>query len=179
MMPLLDEKEMLQAIDKMAHEIREGFSSLENLVLVGITSRGVPLARRLSALLSNESRIIPVGELDITLYRDDLSRLSYHPEVRRTEIPFSIDDKVVYLVDDVLFTGRTIRCALDALFDMGRPHYIRLAVLVDREGRELPIQADVVGIHTSVKQGQEIKVSITEVDGRDAVEMSRLDKIQP
>jgi len=200
--PLLDEKEMSQAIEKMAHEIREEFPSLNNVVLVGITRRGVPLAQRISKILSDSSnrnnqrqrRVegeaptalpvegatrapvieIPVGVLDITLYRDDLSRLDYHPQVRRTEIPFSIDDKDVFLIDDVLFAGRTIRCALDALFDLGRPHVIRLAVLVDREGRELPIQADVVGVHAKAGEGEEVKVSMNEIDGNDAVVVEKI-----
>lgn len=181
---LLDSAKTKDAIEKMAGMIVKdwngGVSSKTAqqaaplLVLIGIRSRGVPLAQRIARLIKKKiHKEIPVGILDITLYRDDLSRLDYHPVVKATEISFSIDDTLVYLIDDVLFTGRTIRCALDALFDFGRPERIKLAVLVDRGGRELPVQADVVGITHKAKAEDNVRVSLKEVDGKDSVELVR------
>ncbi len=156
----------------MAEDILKDVGAKDSLVLVGMTTRGVPLATRLAAQLHKKfKKEIPVGVLDITLYRDDLSRLDYHPQIKRTEITFSLDSKIVYLVDDVLYTGRTVRCALDALFDLGRPDRIALAVLVDRTGRELPIQADVVGIHYDAALTENVKVKLKESDGDDRVEV--------
>lgn len=141
-----------------------------SLVLLGIRTRGVPLATRLAAEIALKTRQkLPLGILDITLYRDDLSRLADQPLVKSTTIPVSLESKGVCLVDDVLYTGRTIRCALDAIFDFGRPDFIGLAVLVDRGGRELPIGADVVGLPYQAKSGDNVKVSFAETDGEDKV----------
>lgn len=170
MTTILDEKQIKMAIQKMAREIVEGDIPLEKIALVGIRKRGVPLAQRIAHVIKSLSKTeLPVGVLDITLYRDDLSRLDYHPVVKKTEIPFSIDSKVIYLVDDVLYTGRTIRCALDAVFDLGRPDMIHLAVLIDRGERELPIQGDIVGIHHDTHHHENIEVKLKETDGIDEV----------
>lgn len=143
---LMDEDGIRRALTRIAHEIVEKNKGMEDLVLVGIRTRGVPLAERIAAEIERiEGVRPPVGTLDITLYRDDLSLLSYQPVVRATQIPVDIQGKTIVLTDDVLFTGRTIRAALDALIDMGRPYIIQLAVLVDRGHRELPIRADYVG----------------------------------
>ncbi len=147
---------------------------LSSLAVIGIRSRGDVLAGRLrDALRANEGVDVPLGLLDITLYRDDLTRVGYAPEIHETRIPFSVDDRVVVLVDDVLFTGRTIRAALDALVDFGRPKAIRLAVLVDRGHRELPIRADFVGKNVPTQPGDDVRVRLTEIDGRDEVEVVR------
>jgi len=138
--------------------------------LVGVQTRGVPLARRLAERLGAiEDKAPPVGVLDINLYRDDLSRIADHPILRRTEIPYDIDDAVVILVDDVLFTGRTVRAALDALMDLGRPRQIQLAVLVDRGHRELPVRADFVGKNLPTAETERVDVRLTETDGEDEV----------
>ena len=135
-------------LTRMTHEILEKHRSMEDLVLIGIHTGGVFLADRVKAkILAIEGVEIPMGDLDITLYRDDWTRIGHHPIVQTTELPFSLDEKEVILVDDVLFTGRTIRAAMDALIDFGRPDRIELAVLVDRGHRELPIQANYVGKH--------------------------------
>jgi len=147
---------------------------LSALAVIGIRSRGDVLAARLrDALRANEGVDVPLGLLDITLYRDDLTRVGYAPEIHETRIPFSVDDRVVVLVDDVLYTGRTIRAALDALVDFGRPKAIRLAVLVDRGHRELPIRADFVGKNVPTQPGDDVRVRLTEIDGRDEVEVVR------
>ncbi|MBI2339580.1 MAG: bifunctional pyr operon transcriptional regulator/uracil phosphoribosyltransferase PyrR [Deltaproteobacteria bacterium] len=170
MKTILDSKEMQMAIDKMAKEIVEESTVLDSLVLVGIRKRGVPLARRIAERIKEASKKeVAVGLLDINLYRDDLSRLDYHPVIGKTDIPCSVDEKTVFLVDDVLYTGRTIRCAMDALFDLGRPSAVKLAVLVDREGRELPVQGDVIGIHCPATAKENVKVSLKETDGKDEV----------
>jgi len=169
---LMDEATMDRALTRMAHEILEKHKGIENLALVGIRSRGVPLARRLAVKIrAIEGHDIPVGILDINLYRDDLTTIAEHPVLRKTEIPFKVGGMKVVLVDDVLFTGRTIRAALDALIDLGRPRLIQLAVLVDRGHRELPIRADYVGKNVPTSLDQLVRVSLTESDGRDAVEI--------
>jgi pyrimidine operon attenuation protein/uracil phosphoribosyltransferase len=158
----------------MAHEIVERHPSLAGVVLVGVRTRGVPLARRLAAILRDINRHeVPTGALDITLYRDDLMRhaVGAQPVIRSTEIPFSIDDKRILLVDDVLYTGRTIRAALDALIEFGRPRSIQLIVLVDRGHRELPIKADYVGKNLPTSSLESVQVHLTEIDGRDEVEI--------
>ena len=143
---LMDEQGVRRALTRISHEIVEKNKGVEDIVLVGIRTRGVPIAKRLADMIEQiEGVRPPVGILDITLYRDDLSTLSYQPIVRPTTMPVDIDRKVIVLVDDVLYTGRTIRAALDAIMDMGRPQSIKLAVLVDRGHRELPIRADFVG----------------------------------
>jgi len=151
---------------------------LSSLAIVGIRSRGDVLAVRLrDAIRANANATVPLGSLDITLYRDDLTRIGYAPIVRESALDFSVDDKVVVLVDDVLFTGRTIRAAMDALVDYGRPRAIRLAVLVDRGHRELPIRADFVGKNVPTKPTDDVRVHLIEVDGRDAVELIARERV--
>ena len=159
-----------RSLSRIAHEIIERNRTTEHLVLVGMRTRGVPLAKRLVANMENlgGSRI-PVGALDISLYRDDLTPLNRQPTVQRTDIPVSIDDKSVVLVDDVLYTGRSTRAAMDALIDLGRPRSIQLAVLVDRGHRELPIRADYVGKNIPSSRDEEIQVQLVETDGIDGV----------
>ena len=143
---------------------------VENVVLVGIRTRGVPIAERLAAAIKEIEKVeLPVGMLDITLYRDDLSTLAYNPVCHGTEIDFDVDGKTVILVDDVLYTGRTIRCALDAIIDMGRPKAIQLAVLIDRGHRELPIRADFAGKNVPTSHKEAIEVYLAEQDGVDEV----------
>ena len=152
---LMDKDAIRRALTRISHEIVERNRGTQSLVLVGIRSRGIPLAERIAAAIEKIEGTKPaLGILDITLYRDDLSTLSYQPIVRETEIPVDITGKTIVLVDDVLYTGRTIRAALDALIDMGRPKIIQLAVLIDRGHRELPIRADFVGknVPTSSKE---------------------------
>ena len=169
---LLDQDNFNTTIDQMASKILDRISDLDKLVLVGIRTRGVPLAKRLAASIKKlKSKEVKTGVLDITLYRDDLSQLAEHPVMKGTDITFDINGKEIFLVDDVLYTGRTIRCALDALFDLGRPAHIRLAVMADRLGRELPIQADVVGIHVDTKGNDNVKVLLKEIDGEDQVKI--------
>ena len=168
----MDADRMSRALTRMAHEILERNRGLNELALVGIRTRGVPIARRLARSLRDiNGDDIPTGALDITLYRDDLMRHAVGPQpvVRRTEIPFSIDDRKILLVDDVLYTGRTIRAALDALIDFGRPRAIQLIVLVDRGHRELPIKADYVGKNLPTSLKQSVQVRLQEIDGLDEV----------
>lgn len=165
----LDPAQMEGALRRLAGDVAARLKG-EDLVLLGIRSRGLPLAERLAALLQAElGRPVPVGALDITLYRDDLTEKVGTPLVRPTEIPFTLKGRTVLLVDDVLFTGRTIRAALDALLDHGRPKSVRLAVLVDRGGRELPIQADFAALALDATEGQRVSVKVKEVDGEDGV----------
>ncbi|MGI6406801.1 MAG: bifunctional pyr operon transcriptional regulator/uracil phosphoribosyltransferase PyrR [Syntrophaceticus sp.] len=167
---IMDADGIRRALTRIAHEILEKNAGTEDLVLIGIRRRGVPLARRISERIKKiEENAVPLGILDITLYRDDLSQLDYHPLVRKTEVPFSITGKKVVLVDDVLFTGRTVRAALDALMDLGRPQLIQLAVLIDRGHRELPIRADFVGKNVPTSRKEVISVSLLEIDGEDKV----------
>jgi pyrimidine operon attenuation protein/uracil phosphoribosyltransferase len=171
---VMDGDRMARSLARMAHEIVERNRGLDDLALVGIRTRGVPIARRIAyAIRDIAGHDIPTGALDITLYRDDLMRhpVGPQPVVRRTEIPFSIDDKRILLVDDVLYTGRTIRAALDALIDFGRPMSIQLVVLVDRGHRELPIKADYVGKNVPTSLSQSVQVRLTEIDGYDEVEI--------
>jgi pyrimidine operon attenuation protein / uracil phosphoribosyltransferase len=171
---VMDADRMGRSLVRIAHEILERNRGVEELALVGIRTRGVPIAKRLAqALREITGHRVPTGALDITLYRDDLMRHAVGPQplIRRTEIPFSIDDKRILLVDDVLYTGRTIRAALDALIDFGRPKAIRLVVLVDRGHRELPIKADHVGKNLPTSLSQSVQVRLTEIDGRDEVEI--------
>jgi pyrimidine operon attenuation protein/uracil phosphoribosyltransferase len=169
---VMDADRMARALTRMAHEILERNRGLDEIALVGIRTRGVPLARRISRSLHEiNGDEVPTGALDITLYRDDLMRhpVGPQPVVRRTEIPFSIDDRKILLVDDVLYTGRTIRAALDALIDFGRPQAIQLVVLVDRGHRELPIKADYVGKNLPTSLKQSVQVHLQEIDGKDEV----------
>jgi pyrimidine operon attenuation protein/uracil phosphoribosyltransferase len=160
-------------LSRMAHEILEKRRGAENLVLIGIRTGGVFLADRLKAkILAIEGADIPRGDLDITLYRDDWTRIGHQPVVQKTDLPFSLDGKQVVLVDDVLFTGRTVRAAMDALIDFGRPDRIELAVLVDRGHRELPIQANYVGKHIETIHDTMVNVYLKEKAGRDEVAVS-------
>ena len=169
---VMDADRMARALTRIAHEITERNRISDKLVLVGIRTRGTPIAQRIAKELQNIlGEPVPTGALDITLYRDDLMRQPVGPQplVRRTEIPFSIDDKRILLVDDVLYTGRTTRAALDALIDFGRPRDIQLIVLIDRGHRELPIKADYVGKNFPTSTSQSIQVHLKEVDGLDEV----------
>ena len=171
---VMDADRMSRALTRMSHEILERNRGLDELALVGIRTRGVPLARRIARTLHEiNGDDVPTGALDITLYRDDLMRHPVGPQplVRRTEIPFSIDERKILLVDDVLYTGRTIRAALDALIDFGRPRAIQLVVLVDRGHRELPIKADYVGKNLPTASDESVQVRLQETDGRDEVEL--------
>jgi pyrimidine operon attenuation protein/uracil phosphoribosyltransferase len=170
----MDADRIARTLARIAHEVLERNRGVEELALVGIRTRGVPIARRLAQSLKEiHGHDVPTGALDITLYRDDLMRHPVGPQplVRRTEIPFSIDDRRILLVDDVLYTGRTIRAALDALIDFGRPKSIQLIVLVDRGHRELPIKADYVGKNLPTSLSQSVQVHLRETDGRDEVEI--------
>ncbi len=167
---LMDEADIRRALTRIAHEILERNKGAEDVVLVGIAARGDDIARRLAAEIRRiEGTDVPVGALDITFYRDDIGRRAEAPEVHETRIPFPVDGRTVVLSDDVLFTGRTIRAALDALIDFGRPRAIQLAVLVDRGHRELPIRADFIGKNVPTRTGDQVRVALTEVDGEDAV----------
>ena len=170
----MDADRVSRALTRIAHEILERNRGIDELALIGIRTRGVPLAKRLAQTIREVSHHdVPTGALDITLYRDDLMRaaVAAQPVVRKTEIPFSIDDKRILLVDDVLYTGRTIRAALDALIEFGRPKSIQLVVLVDRGHRELPIKADYVWKNVPTALTQSIQVHLLEIDGRDEVEI--------
>ena len=174
---LLDGKQMERVIRRMASELVELHKGATELVLVGIRTRGVPLAELLAAELERlEGHEVPLGTLDITLYRDDLSTIAPQPVVRETSFPGSIDGRVLVLCDDVLYTGRTIRAALDALIDYGRPRAVQLAVLIDRGHRELPIQADVVGRKVATAADEVIEVHFEATDGHDGVEL--MDRVE-
>jgi len=165
-----DGDNMRRVIVRIAHEVVERNKGVKNVVLVGIRTRGVPLAQRIAREIENiEGVKLPVGMLDITLYRDDLSALAYNPVLHGTDIPFDVSGKNVVLVDDVLYTGRTIRAALDALIDNGRPRTIQLAVMVDRGHRELPIRADYVGKNVPTSRRETIEVTLTEEGNEDEV----------
>ena len=167
---ILDADDLRRALVRIAHEIVESHGGTDDLVLVGLRTRGYPLAERLANLIEeHEHTRLPVGSLDITFYRDDLTRLAHAPIVKRSDLGPEVTDRTVVLVDDVLFTGRTIRAAMDALTDFGRPARIRLAVLVDRGHRELPIRADFVGKNLPTRRSDDVRVFVRELDGEDAV----------
>jgi pyrimidine operon attenuation protein/uracil phosphoribosyltransferase len=171
--PLLDERAIARALARMASEIVERCGGTEGLVLIGIQRRGVELAVRLQRhIAQSEGASVPVGKLDITLYRDDLQTVGSRPVIGETSLP-DLDGRIVVIVDDVLYTGRTVRAALDECADFGRPRRILLCVLIDRGGRELPIQADVVGTTVRSDPADRVDVLIAELDGRDAVELVR------
>ncbi len=171
---VMDGDAVERAIKRIAHEIVERNPDRSQLALVGIRTRGVPLALRISRVIREiEGEIPHTGTLDINLYRDDLSTMADHPVLRKTEIPFDVDDARIVLVDDVLFTGRTIRAALDGLVDLGRPKWIQLAVLVDRGHRELPIRADYVGKNLPTSRAEQVEVRLSEIDGDDEVLLIR------
>lgn len=163
---IMDENAVVRAVTRISHEIIEKNKGVENLVLIGIQRRGVPLAKRLANKIKDvEGREIPVGILDITLYRDDLSLLDEHPIINGTEIDFDIAGKKLVLVDDVIYTGRTVRAAIDALMDINRPKMIQLAVLIDRGHRELPIRPDYVGKNVPTSRSEIVHVNVLEIDG--------------
>jgi pyrimidine operon attenuation protein/uracil phosphoribosyltransferase len=167
---LMDGERLSRTLSRMAHEMVERHPDMKGVVLVGIRSRGVPLAHRLARLIKQAcGSEPPVGALDITLYRDDLTMIAPHPIMKGTEIPVSIDDRTVILTDDVLFTGRTVRAALDELIDFGRPARIELAVVVDRGHRELPIRADYAGKGLTTSREEIVQVQLREEDGEDRV----------
>ena len=167
---IMTSEDIRRTLIRIAHEIIERNKAVEHLILVGMRTRGVPLAKRLANNIRDfEKSGIPVGALDISLYRDDLSSLNLQPIVQRTDIPASIDGRSVVLVDDVLYTGRSTRAAMDALIDLGRPRSIQLAVLIDRGHREMPIRADYVGKNIPSASHEEIQVRLVETDGIDEV----------
>jgi pyrimidine operon attenuation protein/uracil phosphoribosyltransferase len=167
---ILDQEAVDRAVTRIAHEMLERNKGTSSLSLVGIRTRGAVLARRFQGKIEElEREKLPLGVLDITLYRDDVGEIAAQPAVRGTEIDFDVTGKKIILVDDVLFTGRTIRCALDALIDYGRPASIQLAVLVDRGHRELPIRADYVGKNVPTGLNEEVVVRLAEIDGKDEV----------
>jgi pyrimidine operon attenuation protein / uracil phosphoribosyltransferase len=167
---LMSDVDMRRAIVRIAHEIVEQNQGCEDLILVGIRTRGVPLAQRLARTIADfENAEVPVGALDIGLYRDDLQQLGVRPRLQPSAIPVGVDRKQIVIVDDVLFTGRTIRAALDAITDFGRPERIQLAVLIDRGHREIPIRPDYVGKNVPTSQRENVRVRLTETDGRDEV----------
>lgn len=169
---ILDENAIRRTLVRMSHEIVEKNKGIEDIVLVGIKRRGYPLAKRLSKLIEKiEGKKVPVECLDITLYRDDLSKVTDLPEVKETKLSMDIVNKKVIIVDDVLFTCRTVRAAIDAVMDNGRPNVIQLAVLVDRGHKELPIRADFVGKNIPTAKEEIVKVEIEEIDGSDSVKI--------
>ena len=171
---VMDSDEIRRAISRIAHEIIERNKGPENLAIIGIQSRGVPMAQRLGQIIEQiEGVSIPVGSLNIALYRDDFA--TRQSPVGKTEIPFDVKEKRVVLVDEVLFTGRTIRCAMDAIMDIGRPASIQLAVLIDRGHRELPVRADYVGKNLPTARKESVEVRLREIDGEDAVVISKSD----
>lgn len=170
---LMSADEIRRALTRMAHEIVERNGGVERVALVGIRTRGVPLARRMAQLITQfEEQPVAAGELDVTLYRDDLARRVKVP-TGPTDLPFDVEGRTVVLVDDVLYTGRSVRAAMDALRDFGRPRAIQLAVLVDRGHRELPIRADYVGKNVPTARSEVVEVKLVEVDGRDEVVLDR------
>jgi pyrimidine operon attenuation protein/uracil phosphoribosyltransferase len=172
---IMTAEEIRRAVVRVSHEIVEKQAGTEGLVLIGIQRRGVPIAQRLAAAIAEHEGVsLPVGALDITFYRDDLTLVAQHPIVKGTDIPVDLNGRTVVLVDDVLFTGRTIRAAMDALVDFGRPQAIRLAALVDRGHRELPIRADHVGKNVPTSREETVRVHLTETDGEDAVYIERV-----
>lgn len=169
---LMDEKAIARAITRISHEIIEKNKGIEDVILIGIKTRGIPIANRIANKIEQiEGKKVATGEMDITLYRDDLKAIQSEPIINGTDIKFDINDKTVVLVDDVLYTGRTVRSALNALMDIGRPKAIQLAVLVDRGHRELPIRADYVGKNVPTSKQEIISVELMEIDGEDSVKI--------
>jgi pyrimidine operon attenuation protein/uracil phosphoribosyltransferase len=167
---IMTREDIRRTLARIAHEIIERNKVIEQVMLIGMHTRGVPLARRLAASIESFSGVkVPVGALDISLYRDDLSSLNPQPVVKKTDIPDDIDGRAIVLVDDVLFTGRSARAAMDALIDRGRPRLVQLAVLIDRGHREMPIRADYVGKNIPSSRHEDIQVRLKETDGTDEV----------
>jgi len=166
--PLVDETSLNRMITRISHEIVEKVGTLENLVLIGIWTRGVYLAKRIADTISRVASVeMPVGSLDISFYRDDVYGKVDQPVVKSTDISFDVNEKTVVIIDDVLFTGRTVRAAMDAVMDYGRPRRIMLAVLIDRGHRELPIRADIVGKNVPTRADEMVRVHLKEIDGKD------------
>jgi pyrimidine operon attenuation protein/uracil phosphoribosyltransferase len=175
---ILDADDVRRALTRIAHEIVERDGNVEELVLVGIRSRGVPMARRLAGLIEqHEGASVPIGSVDITYYRDDLTRMAHAPIVQRSDLEVEVGGRTVVLVDDVLYTGRTVRAALDALTDHGRPRAVRLATLVDRGHRELPIRPDFVGKNLPTGDDEIVHVRLVETDEVDEVVIERPERI--
>lgn len=173
---IMDESGIMRAVTRIAHEIIERNKGVENVHLIGIQRRGVPLAKMIAAKIREvENKEVPVGILDITFYRDDLSMLSEHPVINGTEINFSVQDKIIVLVDDVLYTGRTARSAIDAIMDIGRPKMIQLAILIDRGHRELPIRADYVGKNVPTSRTEMVNVKLYDIDRVNIVTLSDIE----
>lgn len=169
---LMDEKAIARAITRISHEIIEKNKGIEDVILIGIKTRGIPIANRIANRIEQiEGKRVGTGEMDITSYRDDLNKIQRDPVINGTNIKFDINEKTVVLVDDVLYTGRTVRSALNALMDIGRPKAIQLAVLVDRGHRELPIRADYVGKNVPTSKQEIISVELLEIDGEDSVKI--------
>jgi pyrimidine operon attenuation protein/uracil phosphoribosyltransferase len=167
---IISTQDIKRVLTRMAHEIIEAHKGVDNLAIIGIQTRGDYLAKRLEQIIKDiEGTSLPVGDMDINLYRDDWTKISYQPIVKPSNIPFNVDDKSIILVDDVLYTGRTVRAAMDALMDFGRPSQIELAVLVDRGHRELPIQADYKGIYINTDKNDMVNVCLKEHDNEDRV----------
>jgi pyrimidine operon attenuation protein/uracil phosphoribosyltransferase len=167
---LLSAEEISRTLQRLAHEIMEKSGETKDLALIGVRRRGVPLSQRLARIMKESARVeVPVGTLDITLYRDDLSTVAHQPVVQSTEIEFQVDDRDIVLVDDVLYTGRTIRAAMNGLFDLGRPRRIRLCVLIDRGHRELPVEASFVGRHVQTTDTEIVECRLQEVDNEERV----------
>jgi pyrimidine operon attenuation protein/uracil phosphoribosyltransferase len=167
---ILDAADIDRIMTRITHKILEMHKGADNLTLIGIHTRGVYLAKRIqSRINATEGVVVPTGDIDITLYRDDWTKISSNPVVQATDISFSVDSKHIILIDDVLFTGRTIRAAMDAIIDFGRPDSVELAVLVDRGHRELPIQANYVGKYVETKRSETVNVLLSECDGNDQV----------
>lgn len=172
---IMDQKAMNRAITRMAHEIIEKNKDITDVVLVGIKRRGYPLAKKIGReIYAIEGREVPIGAVDITFYRDDLKPAHKDPEVHQEELDFEVNDKIVVLVDDVIYTGRTVRAAMDAVIHHGRPHKIQLAVLIDRGHRELPIRPDYVGKNVPTSKSEIIAVEVMEIDGIDRVSINEL-----
>ncbi len=173
---ILGKEDIRRTLARIAHEVIETNKNLDKLVMIGMRTRGVPLAKRLAGNIASYEKIdVPVGVLDFSLYRDDLASRGLQPVVKNTSIPVNIDDAVVVLVDDVLYTGRSTRAAMDALIDLGRPASIKLAVLVDRGHRELPVRADYVGKNIPSARNEEVQVQLLETDGVDEVSIIKPD----
>tara|TARA_Y100000591_G_scaffold307761_1_gene307432 strand:- start:95 stop:676 length:582 start_codon:yes stop_codon:yes gene_type:complete len=167
---IMDSKDIGRKLIRISHEIIENHADIDNIVILGIHNRGVPIANRIKENISNVTNIdIPIGSLDITFHRDDYRERLLIPEIRGTDIPFSLEDKIVILIDDVLFSGRTIRAALDEINSFGRPSIVRLAVLIDRGHRELPIRADFVGKNIPTNSGEHVQVFLNETDDEEGV----------